>query len=87
MGSEIKGNIAKARHRELSGIIKRKNLAFRESHSDNLEVLLENGREGIYHGFDQYFNRVEVSSDEDLSSNWVLLNQVEVSPDGNQAHI
>jgi len=87
MRPEIKGNIAKARHRELTEIIKRKNLAFRQSHRDNLEVLLENGKEGIYHGFDQYFNRVEVRSDEDLSSNWVLLNQVEVSLDGNQADI
>ncbi|HFS82389.1 MAG TPA: tRNA (N(6)-L-threonylcarbamoyladenosine(37)-C(2))-methylthiotransferase MtaB [Epsilonproteobacteria bacterium] len=87
MRPEIKGNIAKARHRELTEIIKRKNLAFRQSHRDNLEVLLENGKEGIYHGFDQYFNRVEVHSNEDLSSNWVLLNQVEVSLDGNQADI
>lgn len=85
MRPEIKGNIAKDRHRELTEIIKAKNLVFRESHSDNLEVLLENGKEGVYHGFDQYFNRIEVKSDEDLSSNWVLLNQIKVNNEGNYA--
>ena len=85
MRPEIKGNIAKDRHRELTEIIREKNLAFRESHCDNLEVLLENGKEGVYHGFDQYFNRVEVKSDEDLSSNWVLLNQIKVNNEGNYA--
>ncbi len=86
MRPEIKGNIAKERHRELTEIIKAKNLAFRESHRDNLEVLLENGKEGVHHGFDQYFNRAEVRSDEDLSSNWVLLNDITINSEGNYAH-
>ncbi len=85
MRPEIKGNIAKDRHRELTAIVKRKNLAFRKSHTRDLEVLLENGTEGVYHGFDQYFNRIEVKSNEDLGSSWVLLNNVEVSLEGNQA--
>ena len=84
MKPEIRGNIAKERHRELSGLIKKKNYSFRQSHHQGLNVLLEIGRGGRYHGYDQYYNKVEVESDEDLSSNWVLLNKVEVSPDGNQ---
>jgi len=87
MKPEIRGNIAKERHRELTEIIKAKNLLFRREHQRDLEVLLENGKEGLYHGFDQYFNRVEVSSSEDLSSNWVLLNQVEVGSNGNRAKL
>jgi len=87
MKPEVKGNIAKARHKELTALVNAKNYAFRRAHRDNLEVLLENGKEGVYHGFDQYFNKVEVRSDEDLSSNWVLLNQVEVTEHGNKAQI
>ena len=87
MSGEINGNIAKERHRELTDIIKKKNLTFRRVHKKNLEVLLESGRNDIYSGFDQYFNRVEVKSTEDLSSNWVLLNNVEVNLEGNQAQI
>jgi len=85
MKPEIRGNIAKERHRELSEIIKKKNYTFRQSHHQELTVLLENSKGDRYHGFDQYYNKVEVKSDEDLSSNWVLLNKVEVNPDGNQA--
>jgi MiaB-like tRNA modifying enzyme len=84
---EIRGNIAKERHRELTKIIKEKNLAFRQAHHTGLEVLLESGKEGVYQGFDQYFNRVSVKSEEDLSSNWVFLNKVEVSNAGNDATI
>ena len=87
MKPEIRGNIAKERHRELTALVKAKNYAFRRSHHSNLEVLLENGKEGVYSGFDQYFNKVEVSSEDDLSSNWVLLNNVEVGSDGNKAKL
>lgn len=87
MKPEVRGNIAKERHKELTSIIKAKNYAFRREHNQNLEVLLENGKNGVYHGFDQYFNKVSVESDEDLSSNWVLLNNVEVTDEGNQAKL
>ena len=87
MKPEIRGNIAKERHRELTALIKAKNYAFRRSHNSNLDVLLESGKEGVYQGFDQYFNRVTVKSNEDLSANWVFLNDVEVTDAGNQAKI
>ena len=87
MKPEIRGNIAKERHRELTDIIKAKNFAFRREHTQNLEVLLESGKDGVYHGFDQYFNKVSVKSDEDLSANWVFLNNVEVTNEGNKAKI
>jgi MiaB-like tRNA modifying enzyme len=85
MKPEIRGDVAKARHRELTKIIQAKNHLFRREHTKNLEVLLESGKEGVYQGFDQYFNKVMVKSDEDLSSNWVLLNDVEVKSEGNFA--
>jgi len=87
MKQEVRGNIAKERHRELTALVKEKNFAFRKIYNEGLEVLLENGKEGIFHGFDQYFNRVEVKSTEELSSNWVLLNNVEVTVDGNKAEL
>lgn len=87
MKPEVKGNIAKERHRELTTIIKAKNFAFRREHRQDLEVLLENGRDGVYQGFDQYFNKVSVTSNEDLSANWVFLNNVEVSDEGNKAEL
>ncbi len=87
MKPEVRGNIAKLRHKELTQLIQAKNYTFRRAHQNNLEVLLENGKEGVFHGFDQYFNKVEVQSSEDLSSNWVLLNHVEVTSNGNKAKL
>ncbi len=87
MSPEINGTIAKQRHKELTEIVKKKNLIFRREHQSSLEVLLESGRDGIFQGFDQYFNRVEVKSSEDLSSNWILLNDVEVGDEKNRAKI
>jgi len=87
MKPEIRGNIAKERHRELTAIIKAKNYTFRREHTQNLEVLLENSNNGSYQGFDQYFNKIEVQSDEELSNNWIYLNDVEVAHAGNKAKV
>ncbi len=87
MKPEIRGNIAKERNHEITELIKAKNYLFRREYRDNLEVLLEKGKDGIFSGLDQYFNRVEVQSKEDLSANWVLLNNVEVDSSGNRAKL
>ena len=85
MKPEIKGNIAKERYRELTQLIKEKNLSFRKEHIMNLEVLIEKGDSGLYSGYDQYFNKIEVTSDEDLTSNWINLVKVDVEHDKNVA--
>ena len=85
MRPEIKGNIAKERHRELTAIIKEKNYNFRNRYNKNLEILIEQGREGIYHGYDQYFNKIEVHSNEDLTSNWITIVKANVKNDKNMA--
>ncbi|SFV57339.1 tRNA-t(6)A37 methylthiotransferase [hydrothermal vent metagenome] len=85
MSDEVRGDIAKKRHRELTSLIKEKNLLFRKSHNKNLNILLENGKNGIYQGYDQYFNRVEVRSSDDLSGNWVLLENAIVQGSKNVA--
>jgi len=87
MKQEVRGNIAKARHRELTEIVNAKNFLFRREHNSALDVLLESGKEGVYRGFDQYFNRVEVHSSEELSANWVHLNRVEVGSESNYAKL
>lgn len=82
MKPEVRGNIAKERHRELSALIKAKNHDFRMANNKNLEVLIEQGKDGAYSGYDQYFNKIEVSSKEDITSNWIFLDDAKV--DGNK---
>jgi len=85
MRPEIKGNIAKDRYRELTALIKEKNLEFRKKYNSNLEVLIEKGNSNTYYGYDQYFNRIEVSSNEDLTSNWINIVKADVKDDKNVA--
>jgi MiaB-like tRNA modifying enzyme len=81
----VRGDIAKARHRELTERIAAKNHAFRQAHTDGLIVLVENGQDGLYNGLDQYFNRVRIRSEEDLSGNWISINGIEPILEGNRA--
>ena len=81
----VRGDIAKARHRELSETIREKNLRFRREHTRDLTVLVEGGSDGVYQGFDQYYNRVRIESAEDLANTWLLLNEVEAGQKENHA--
>ena len=85
MSDIVRGDIAEPRRQELTALIREKNYKFRKENQHNLEVLLESGNSNVFKGFDQYFNRVEVSSAEDLSSTWLLLNSIEVNHKGNVA--
>lgn len=84
MKQDVSGDIAKTRHKELTSCIKAKNREFREKNYKNLEVLLESGQNNIYKGFDQYYNTLEVFSQEDLSGNWILAESVEVQDEKNR---
>ncbi len=85
MGPGIRGDLAKARHRELTERIRRKNLEFRRRYDRGLEVLVESSKEGVYQGFDQYYNRVSIESDLDLTHSWVHLERVQAEEEGNRA--
>ncbi len=78
MKNIVRGDIAKPRHKELTALIAEKNYRFRKEHTKGLEVLVEKGIDGEYSGLDQYFNRIKISSNEDISSNWVTLDDVNV---------
>ncbi len=84
---QVRGDIAKARYKELTAIIKEKNYEFRKRQNRGLIVLAESGKDGIYYGYDQYYNRVTIhSSDIDLKSNWLMIDNVEVGYDENIAY-
>jgi len=85
MKNIVRGDIAKKRHKELIEIISKKNLEFRKKNNINLEVLLENGKDNLYYGYDQYFNKVEVKSNENLSGNWIFIDNAIVQGNKNVA--
>ena len=79
MKNEVRGNIAKIRYNELVKIIDEKNLAFRQNIKP-LDILIESGKNGIYTGLDQFFNKIEVHSKADLVGDWIEV--VNYKPEG-----
>jgi len=79
----VNGTVAKARHMELTDIIKNKNLIFRKNNMKNLDILLESGKDGLYKGYDQYYNAIDVKSDADLKGNWIIADCMEVGDEKN----
>jgi len=84
---EINGLVSKARMAELTALIKANNLLFRKEHKIALDVLVENEKDGIYTGFDQFFNRMEIECKHDLSGNWITIDDYEIREDDNYARL
>lgn len=81
MANQVKGDIAKARHKELTNLIKEKNIAFRKSNKTPLEVLIESDLSG----FDQFFNKMQIISKNELEGNWITLSEYEIKDEKNIA--
>ena len=87
MKPEVNGKVAKDRLHELQDLIDSKNLEFRKAYSGSLDVLIENEKDGLYHGLDQHFNKIIVQSTEDLVGNWINIQNYEVNKNSNYAKI
>ena len=83
MKPEVNGKVAKERLHEIDTLVKEKNYAFRKSYLGDLEVLVESEKDGLYHGYDQHFNKIIIESDEDLNGNWITISDYEVREDCN----
>jgi MiaB-like tRNA modifying enzyme len=83
---QINGNIAKERLHEVKSIIKDKNLDFRNKIKEkkiSLKVLVENKKDGICYGIDQYFNKIQIQSDKDLAHSWINIDDYEIKENNN----
>lgn len=87
MKPEVNGSIAKKRLHELEELIHEKNFDFRKAYGGELEVLIESEKDGLYHGFDQHFNKIIVESDEDLVGNWIQVQNYIPKGDGNYVQL
>lgn len=83
--NEIRGDVSKSRLKELEAIISQKNLDFRLKNKKRLEVLVEEKKDDFYIGFDQFYNKVFVKSDNDISKEWIEIGDYDVRESGNYA--
>lgn len=87
MKPEIKGDIAKERLKSIEALVADKNHAFRQKHYNTpLDVLVEEGKHGIFSGYDQFFNKVIIHSSRDLLKEWVTLNHYDIQKEANVAY-
>lgn len=86
MKPEVDGATAKSRLAKLTNLVAEKNRAFRQQNHHNLDVLIESGAgEGLYQGYDQFFNKIIVRSDEDITGDWITIPSASVETEHNYA--
>jgi len=86
MKPEVNGTLSAQRMAELNALITANNHAFREKMvSIPLDVLVESGDGKQYSGYDQFYNKVIIESNEDISGDWITLEHYEVHDEYNMA--
>lgn len=84
MRGQVQGDIAKKRLKELNSIIYEKNYLFRKN-SKPLDILIEQKKNGVYIGYDQFFNQIEVASDSDIIGDWIHIDNYDINKMCNKA--
>ena len=82
---QVKGDVAKERHRQVVDLIKKKNYNFRKSINKELVVLVEEFKNGYHTGYDQYYNKIFIKSDINIDKEWVTIVNYEIKEDANYA--
>lgn len=86
MKPEISGSVTKKRLADLTELVARNNREFRRNHVSDLDVLIESRtEEGLYQGYDQYYNKILVESDFDLEGNWITIEKATAQMEFNYA--
>ena len=85
--SDVSGDVAKSRLKILQGIALQNNENFRKKHNVALKILVEQKNGDFYEGFDQFYNKAKISSQKDITKEWLEVSEYEIKPDANYAKI
>ena len=85
--SYVSGDVAKSRLKILQGIALQNNENFRKKHNGTLKILVEQKNGDFYEGFDQFYNKAKISSQNDITKEWLEVSEYEIKPDANYAKI
>ena len=85
--SDVSGDVAKSRLKILQGIALQNNENFRKKHNVALKILVEQKNGDFYEGFDQFYNKAKISSQNDITKEWLEVSEYEIKPDANYAKI
>ncbi len=79
---DIDGNKAKERLNYIKEIVEQNNYDFRLV-KQPLKVLIEKEKDGVYIGFDQFYNKLKIKSSIDIRKKWINIKDYEVKTDYN----
>lgn len=86
-----KGDVAKKRLHTLKALTQEKNYYMRKAHLKPLHVLVESvdsHRPNVYHGLDEFFNKITIQSSTPIQSGqWLEIAQYQIYKEGNHAKI
>ncbi|WP_103567064.1 tRNA (N(6)-L-threonylcarbamoyladenosine(37)-C(2))-methylthiotransferase MtaB [Campylobacter concisus] len=85
--SDVSGDVAKSRLKILQGIALQNNENFRKKRNGTLKILVEQKNGDFYEGFDQFYNKAKISSQKDITKEWLEVSEYEIKPDANYAKI
>ena len=85
MKPEVRGDIAKQRLKDIEALVSQKNYEFRKNNQVTLEILAEEKKDGIYSGYDQFYNKISIQSERDILKEWVTIDKYDVKKEGNYA--
>ena len=85
--SDVSGDVAKSSLKILQGIALQNNENFRKKHNEILKILVEQKNGDFYEGFDQFYNKAKISSQNDITKEWLEVSEYEIKPDANYAKI
>ncbi|MEA3523875.1 MAG: tRNA (N(6)-L-threonylcarbamoyladenosine(37)-C(2))-methylthiotransferase MtaB [Campylobacterota bacterium] len=87
MKPEVSGTLSKERMSELQSLVNKNNLNFRKAQTEALDVLVEGEKEGLYHGFDQFYNKILIASDDDIRGEWKHIENYDILEGHNYAQL
>lgn len=82
----INGTLAKERLQTLKAIVAQNNFEFRQRQGA-LSVLVEGYKNGFYEGYDEFYNKIKIKSEKDISKKWLVVDKYEVGREGNFAEM
>nr|WP_315518891.1 tRNA (N(6)-L-threonylcarbamoyladenosine(37)-C(2))-methylthiotransferase MtaB [uncultured Campylobacter sp.] len=85
--SDVSGDVARSRLKILQAIALQNNENFRKKHNGALKILVEQKNGDFYEGFDQFYNKAKISSQNDITKEWLEVSEYEIKPDANYAKI
>jgi len=83
---DINKNVAKERLHILKEIVAKNNYEFRKRQK-KLEILVESKRDNFFEGYDQFFNKIKIQSNNSLIKQWINVDEYQVEEKFNTARL